>query len=288
MKVAVLGTGTMGAGMARNLLQAGLDVTAWNRTPERAEPLKDDGATVATSVTDAVQGADAVLTMVFDGAAVLGLAAEMLTAMPAGAVWVQSATVGLDAIESVRQRAADREIALLDAPMLGTKQPAEQGKLVPLVSGDPALIEAMGPVFDAVGTKTVRAGTRIGQGTALKLACNAWIASLTAALGQSVALAQALGVPPELFLEAIDGGPASSPYAQLKGHAMLDGEFEPSFSVDGVAKDVGLMIDAAVAAGFPQLLLRPVRQAYLTASGAGHGGDDIAAVCTTFAPTADH
>jgi 3-hydroxyisobutyrate dehydrogenase len=272
----------MGAGMARSMLRAGLDVTAWNRTAERAESLRVDGATVAGTVSAAVAGADVVVTMVFDAAAVLDIAETVIAAMPGEAVWVQSATIGLEAIAAVDRLASEHGATLLDAPMLGTKQPAEEGKLVPLVAGPRDIARRVQPVFDAIGAKTIYAGDRIGQGTALKLACNAWIAALTAALGQSLGLAAALGIEPGLFLDAIDGGPSDTPYAHLKGKEMLTGEYPPSFSVDGVLKDVGLMVDAADRAGFPQALLRSVQEVYSRASEAGHGSDDIAAVHTEF------
>jgi 3-hydroxyisobutyrate dehydrogenase len=282
MRVAVLGTGTMGAGMARSMLRAGLEVTAWNRTRQRAEPLAADGARVAETVPDAVKGADAVLTMVFDAAAVLEIAEVMAGSWPDGAVWIQSATVGLDGIAKVARFAEERGMALLDAPVLGTKEPAQDGKLVPLVSGDRGLMQRAQQVLEAIGTKTVDAGRQVGQGTALKLACNAYIAALTAAVAQSIGLAGALGVDPGLFLEAIDGGPSSSPYAQMKGQSMLAGEYPPSFAVDGVLKDIQLMSSAARQAGFPQTLLHTLQELYAGASEGGHGGDDIAAVFSQF------
>lgn len=284
MRVAMLGTGTMGAGMARSMLRAGLDVAAWNRTAARAEPLKADGATIAGTVREAVDGADAVVTMVFDAPAVLGIADDLVAALAAGAVWVQSATIGLDGVARAGRLAGERGVTLLDAPMLGTKQPASEGALVPLVSGPREAARRVQPVFDAIGAKTIYAGDRIGQAMALKLACNAWIATMTAALGQSLELAAALGIEPGLFLDAIAGGPSDTPYAHLKGPEMLEARYPPSFSVDGVLKDLELMADAAGDAGFPQVLLTPVREAYARASAAGHGGDDIAAVHTEFRP----
>jgi 3-hydroxyisobutyrate dehydrogenase len=278
MRVAILGTGTMGAGMARSMQRAGLDVSAWNRTASKAEPLAADGITVSASVTEAVRGADAVLTMLFDADAVLAVADDLLDGLGDGAIWVQSATVGVEGIQRIAERAGD--VALLDAPMLGTKEPAEQGKLVPLVSGDSALVERIRPVLDAVGTKTVVAGERIGDATALKLSCNAWILSITAATAQSLALADRLGVEASLFLEAIDGGPSNTPYAQLKGKAMLGGNFNPSFGLDGGRKDLGLIADAATSAGVDRALLDGVRALYDTASANGHGEDDLAAVYT--------
>lgn len=278
MRVAILGTGTMGAGMARSMQRAGLTVTAWNRSADKARPLADDGIEVADSVTAAVTGADAVLTMLFDADSVLAVADELTGALGPDAVWLQSATVGPAGIERIAAKAGDAK--LLDAPMLGTKQPAEDGKLVPLVSGPSQTIEKVRPVLDAVGARTVVAGERLGDASGLKLACNAWILSITAATAQSVALAQALGVDGHLFLEAIDGGPANSAYAQLKGTAMLDGDFTASFGLDGGRKDLALIADAARDAGVRDAMINGVAALFDAASDGGHGDEDLAAVYT--------
>jgi 3-hydroxyisobutyrate dehydrogenase len=262
--------------MARSMRRAGLDVVAWNRTPAKAEALAEDGVDAAETVSEAVSGADAVLTTVFDAHAVFAIADEVLGALGPNSVWLQSATVGLEDIERLREQVG--ETHLLDAPVLGTREPAEQGRLVPLVAGDARLTERVRPVLDAIGTKTVVAGERIGQGTALKLACNAWLLSLTAATAQSVALAQALGIDPGLFLEAIDGGPANAPMAQLKGKAMVAGDFAPSFGLDGGCKDLHLA--TAAARGIQTELLDGVRTLFDRAATDGHGKDDIAAVYT--------
>ena len=272
----------MGAGMARSMRRAGLDVAAWNRTRERAEPLAEDGIEVADSVGDAVQGADVVVTMLFDVDAVLAIADEITAAAGADTVWLQASTVGPDGI--VRIAEASGFGGLLDAPVLGTKKPAEEGNLVPIVSGPPALVERVQPVLDAIGSRTVVAGERIGAASALKLACNAWIGSITAATAQSVALAQRLGLDGALFLEAIDGGPVNSPYAQLKGKAMLGGDWTTSFAVDGVRKDLGLIRSAAAGAGMDTRVIDAVLSVFDTASAQGHGADDMAAAYTVFAP----
>jgi 3-hydroxyisobutyrate dehydrogenase len=270
----------MGAGMARSMKKAGLEVSAWNRTRSKAEPLAENGITVCDSVADAVRGADAVLTMLFDADAVLSVRDEIVGALGPDAVWVQSSTVGPPGIERIADGLDG--VALLDAPMLGTKQPAEQGSLVPLVSGPPEVLEKARPVLDAVGSKTVVAGERLGQGSALKLACNAWILSLTAAVAQSVALAEAQGLDGSLFLQAIDGGASDTPYAHVKGKAMLGADFTPAFGLDGGRKDLGLIIDAAHSADVDAAILEAVRSLYDTASKDGHGKDDLAAVYTSF------
>ncbi len=280
MRVAVLGTGTMGAGMARSLKREGHEVVAWNRTTEKARPLADDGIEVAEEVAAAVEGADAVLTMLFDADSVLAVTEPLTSTLGPDAVWLQSATVGVEGIQRIAAAAGDA--ALLDAPMLGTKKPAEEGKLVPLVSGDSSAIDRVQPVLDAVGSRTVRAGDRLGAASALKLACNAWIGSITAATAQSVALAGKLGLDPQLFLDAIDGGPVNSPYAQLKGRAMLQHDWTPSFGVDGVRKDLQLIGEAAAGAGVDGSVVAAVLARFDAASAAGHGDDDMAAVFTAF------
>jgi 3-hydroxyisobutyrate dehydrogenase len=280
MRVTVMGTGTMGAGMARSLLREGHDVTVWNRTASRAEPLAADGARVASDPADAVAEAEAVVTILYDTASVL----EVMTgvSLPEGCVWVQAATIGLDGTDRVVSLADERGWLLLDVPVLGTKAPAEQGALVVLAAGDDAALAAARPVTDAIGSRVVRAGDRPGAGARLKLACNAWVASLTAALGQSVALTEALGLDAQLFLDAIDGGAVAAPYAHLKGAAMTSADWTPSFAVDGVVKDLGLIRDAARASSVDDRLLTSVLWLFASASEAGHGADDMAAVRTVF------
>lgn len=280
MKVALLGTGTMGAGMARSMRRAGLDVIAWNRTREKAEPLAEDGVEIADSVAQAVESAEVTVTMLFDADAVLSVTDDITANLGLDGVWLQSATVGIDGIQRIAEAAGGAPI--VDAPMLGTKQPAEEGKLVPLVSGPAELVDKAQPVLDAVGTRTVRAGDEIGKASSLKLACNAWILSITAAVAQSVALAERLGVEGAKFLEAIGGGPSDTPYAQLKGKMMLQGEFPASFGLDGGRKDLGLIQDAAKAAGVHSAVLDAVLSVFDRASDAGHGEDDLAAVYTAF------
>jgi 3-hydroxyisobutyrate dehydrogenase len=269
----------MGASMARSLRRQGHDVVAWNRTRAKAEPLADEGVEVADSVSDAAKGADAVITMLFDTDATLAVSDELVGALGVDAVWIQAGTVGPDGITRIADKAG-RD--LLDAPVLGTKKPAEEGKLVVLAAGKPELIDRAQPVFDAIGSRTVRVSERIGDASALKLVCNSWIAMITVATAQSIAFAERLGVDPRLFLQAIEGTPTDSTYAQVKGKAILGADYSPSFAVDGVVKDVGLMIDAARSVEFPDGLLVAVHDAFERASADGHGDKDMAAVRFAF------
>ena len=282
MTVAVLGTGIMGSGMARSLLRAGHEVRVWNRTGDRAKPLAEDGATVAADASEAVRGADVVLTMLFDADSVLQVVGAVVDQIGPDAVWLQTSTIGVDGAERAAAFAAEHGIAALDAPVLGTKAPAEQGTLTVLVSGDPALVDRVRPVLDAIGARTIVAGDRFGQASALKLACNSFIAVVTAAIGQALELARAIGVEPRLVLEAFDGAAVNSPYLQLKGRQVLAGEHPTSFAVAGVVKDLGLVLAAAREVGIPDGLLRASLAAFQQASDAGHGGDDMSAVAESF------
>jgi 3-hydroxyisobutyrate dehydrogenase len=295
MKVAVLGTGIMGQGVVQTLLREGHDVTAWNRTRAKAEPLADDGATIVDTAREAVDGAEVVVTVLFDGEAVLevlrdateggtagtGTGADA-SAAAAAPVWVQASTIGAADTARVVELAAERGVPLVEAMMLGTKKPAATGALVMLAAGDAALLERVHPVLDAMGAKTITAGDSVGQGTALKLAANAWIASVTAATAQSLALAESLGLDPQLFLDAIEGGQSDTPYAHLKGATMIAGDYPAQFALDGLRKDLSLMRDAAAGTGFDARLLEALSGLYGTASERGHGGDDVAAVRTAF------
>jgi 3-hydroxyisobutyrate dehydrogenase len=278
MRVTVLGMGAMGAGMARSLLRNGIEVTVWNRTAERSEPLADDGATVALDPTAAVTDADVVVAMLFDTAATLGVMERVLPAMRRHAVFVQCATVGVEGASQTASVAAEHDVAFLDCPVLGTKAPAEQGMLVMLASGDPTLRERVQPAFDAMATKTVWVGSELGLGSKLKLVCNAWIGALTAAVGQSLALPKGLGLDQQLMLDALGGAAADSPYLQAKGKAIIEGSYDPQFTIDGVRKDTGLIRDSVAAVGLSTVLIDGVRAAFDAASEAGHGGDDMAAV----------
>ena len=282
MRVAMIGTGIMGAAMARSLAREGHEVAAWNRTAQRAHGL-GEGIEPAASVAEAVTGADAVVTVLFDADSVVEVAAEVAGALEPGAVWLQCSTVGPEGMRRIAEAASAVSDRLLDAPVLGTRKPAEDGTLVVLVAGAQAARESAGPVLDAVGSRVVTVGEELGSASALKLACNSWVATINAATGQALALAEAQGVDPSLFLEAIKGGPVDTPYAQLKGSVMQSRDWAtPAFAVDGVRKDVGLMIDAAASSGVPDSLLTALLGLYDTASERGHGDADMAAVRSAF------
>jgi 3-hydroxyisobutyrate dehydrogenase len=266
VRVTVLGAGIMGAPMTRNLVAAGHEVRVWNRTREKAESL---GAEVLDAPT--AEGADVVITMLADGDAVEAVM-EGVT-LTADQVWWQSSTVGVAATERLEKLAG--EAAFVDGPVLGTRQPAEAGQLTVLASG--AGRDRLGPVFDAVAAKVIDLGHEAGKGSRLKLVLNAWVVTLVEGVAESIALAEGLGLDPRLFLDIIDGGPLGPPYAKLKGTAMIERNFEPSFPLALAAKDAGLVDEAARAIGLDLPLPAAIRDQMLKAIAAGHGDEDMAA-----------
>ncbi len=283
--IAMLGTGTMGAPMARNLKAAGLDVRVWNRTPEKAQPLADDGIEVVGSAEEAVRGADIVITVLSDGDAVTEAMEDggALAAMADDALWVQMSTVGIAATEALAALAEERAVPFVDAPVLGTKAPAEQGKLQVLASGPEDQRERCAPVFDAVGASTRWLG-EAGAGTRAKLVLNSWLLSLTESVAETVAFAEAIDVDPKIFLETIEAGPLDSAYAQTKGGAMLERSFDPSFSLSLARKDAGLVLEAAERHDQEMPLVEVTERQMSRAVGDGHGDEDMAATYWASAP----
>jgi 3-hydroxyisobutyrate dehydrogenase len=277
-KVAVLGTGIMGAAMARNLLSDGMEVRAWNRSREKAEPLAQDGAEVADDPTDAARGADFLLTMLSDADVIEeSVGGDVLSALAQDGVWLQMSTVGEEGNGRLSDLANQHGVPYVDAPVLGTKQPAEQGQLIVLASGPEDVREKSERVFDAVGSKTVWLGDA-GAGSRLKLVVNNWIVGLLGVLAETVAFAKAVGVDPAAFLETIEGGPLGLPYAQLKGNMMIEEDFPTSFSARLARKDAGLVLGAAEAYDLPMPVAEAIAARFDEAIQAGHGEEDMAAV----------
>jgi 3-hydroxyisobutyrate dehydrogenase len=285
LTVAFLGTGVMGAPMARNIARAGLTVRAWNRTTERARPLENDGATVVERPEDAVDGADVAVTMLADADATIAVAESILPALGRDAIWLQSGTIGIDPTEHCIELAQRAGATIVDAPVLGTLKPAEDGTLTVLASGPDDAIERCSPVFRAIGQKTLRLGPA-GQGTRLKLAVNAWVLALTQGTAEAVALAKGLGLELGQMIEALDGSPTDAPYFRMKSKLMDDGEYPVSFTLKLAAKDAALMVEAAQKAGVDAPLIRAVAARMAEGVEAGHGEEDMAATYRLSAPDA--
>jgi 3-hydroxyisobutyrate dehydrogenase len=272
--IAALGTGVMGAPMARNLARAGHEVRAWNRSSEKAAPLRDDGVDVRDDPAFAAAGADVVMTMLADADAVLDVARR--TDLAEGQIWWQASTIGLDGTEECAALAQATGATLVDAPVLGTRLPAEEGTLVILASGPDDALDACTPLFDAVGSRTMRVGAA-GTATRLKLAVNSWVLAVTQGTAETIALAQALGLDPAWVFEAVEGGALDLPYFRMKGKMMLDEQFPASFALALAAKDARLVGEAAERHGADVPIARAIAERFAEAAQAGHGEEDMAA-----------
>jgi 3-hydroxyisobutyrate dehydrogenase len=278
--VAFLGTGVMGAPMARNLARAGLAVTAWNRTAAKAEALAGDGVRAAPTPADAAAGADVLVTMLADAGAIeaaAGGADGALAALDADAVWVQMSTVGAPGAERLGALAAEHGVTYVDAPVLGSRGPAEAGELVILASGPEDARGRCAAVFDAVGRRTAWIGPA-GAGSRLKVVVNAWLMSTTAALAETLALAERIGVDPADFLDVTDRGAIGALYTSANAPAMAAREFPTNFPLELAAKDARLALEAAGDGAETLRVLAATHAQFASAVDQGHGADDWAAV----------
>jgi len=284
--VAVLGAGgTMGLPMARRIAEAGMEVRAWNRTREKAEPLAEHGIELSDTAAEAASGADVVLTILSDADAVTAtMEGDVggLAGADAGSTWLQMSTIGIEGIERCDRLAQEHDLVLVDAPVVGTKKPAEEGKLTVLASGPEEARARCEPIFDAVGQKAVWLG-EAGTGTRMKLVINSWLLSLVEGLAETVAFAEGVDIDPAQFLETIAGSPVDNPYAQMKGQMMIERSFEPSFKLELAAKDARLVLEAMERHGLELAMLETIR-AQLEEAAREHGEEDMAATYLASAP----
>jgi len=300
--VAVLGAGgTMGFPIARNIARAGISVRAWNRSRDKAEPLAKDGAYIADTPREAAREAAIVVTMLADEGAVLAAMDGpdgALGVMPGAnrenghragdpngphhALWIQMSTIGEAATKRCAQLANRAGVGFVDAPVLGTRKPAEERKLVVLESGPQEARPRTQQVFDAIGHRTIWAG-EAGAGSRLKLVTNSWVLAVVEAGAETVALAEGLGLDPGLFLQAIEGGTLDLPYLRMKAKAMAERDFTPAFRLTLAAKDAGLVRQAADDRGLDLPLIETIARR-LAQGAKEHGDEDFCATYLTSAP----
>jgi 3-hydroxyisobutyrate dehydrogenase len=247
-KLAVLGLGTMGRAMAASALRDGIPTVVWNRNPAAGQDLARQGAEVAQSVGDAVAGTDVAITMVTDTDAVTSIAVDLglLEALPPGAVWAQMSTIGIDGTEAIGSIVERRrpDVLFLDAPVSGSKVPAEQGKLTIFASGPEQARPRVEAVFAAIGQRTVWLGPA-GMGSKMKLVNNTLLAFTAEGLANSLALAHELGLEVQAVRDAFEGGPLVSSWMAGKFSRIQDGDYSPEFPLALALKDVRLALEQA-------------------------------------------
>ncbi|HXF30282.1 MAG TPA: NAD(P)-dependent oxidoreductase [Solirubrobacterales bacterium] len=276
--VAVLGAGgTMGKGMARNAAAAQIPVRAWNRTAAKLDDLAGTpGIESFATAREAVVDADLVVTMVSDADATIAAMSgpDGGAAGSEGSIWVQMGTIGVEGSDRCAELARDRGLLYVDAPVLGTRKPAEDGRLVVLASGPEGHRERLEPFFDAIGKRTIWLG-EAGQGSRLKVVVNSWICAITEGTAEMLRLAEALGLEPRLALDAIEDGPLEAPYQRMKGEMMLKGDYTPAFRLALAAKDARLAVEAGAQAGAEIPVIEAIA-AQMAAVAGKHPDDDLA------------
>jgi 3-hydroxyisobutyrate dehydrogenase len=277
--VAVLGVGTMGHGMTDSLLRGGIPTIVWDRDPAATAPLAGAGAKVAASAPEAARAAEIAITMVPNADAVVSIAADegMLAALPPGAVWAQMSTIGVEGTDRAAVLTAHRrpDVAFVDAPVSGSKVPAEEGHLTIFASGPDEARARLAPVFDALGRRTIWVGPA-GLGSRLKLVSNTLLAFTAEGVAESVALAHSLGLTTQTVIDAFAEGPLMSQWAAAKLQRIARNEYGVEFSLDYALKDVRLALDAVDHEKLP--VADALASSWQRAVDQGLGHDDVTVV----------
>lgn len=278
--VAVLGLGAMGHAFAANLLKNDLPVRVWNRTHARGEDLVEGGALNAGSAAEAAEKARFVITMVPDAdttrEVLLGDEGALST-LPEHGVVIQMGTIGVSQTESLIQeiRKARPDVVFIDAPVSGTKAPAEQATIAVLASGDQNAAEGIDTVFNAISKRVVWLG-EAGAGSRMKLVVNAWLIHMMQGIAESARLAQGLGFSTDDLWSVLDGGPLAAPYVKAKLDKIGDAEYSAQMALEWGLKDARLALEAAGDAELPGLLR--ISEFWREAVEAGLGDQDIAVI----------
>jgi 3-hydroxyisobutyrate dehydrogenase-like beta-hydroxyacid dehydrogenase len=283
-RVAFVGLGIMGAPMARNLREAGYELSVYTRTREKAERFATEhGARAAATAADAAEGADAFITIVPDAPQVeevLFGEAGAAAALRDDALVVDMSTISPTSSKAIAERLAPRDF--VEAPVSGSKPKAEDGTLTIFVGGEQAAFERARPLFDAMGELIVRVGP-LGHGQMAKLLTNSMGAVHAAVLAEAIRTAKAAGLDEDAFLTVAAGSAGASGVLNLKGAQMFQERWEPPlFKLEHMLKDVRHTLDEARALGIELQLPALAESLYTRADQAGHGEDDFAAIYTAF------
>ena len=274
MKAGFIGLGNMGMPMARNLLKAGHEITIYNRTRERADSLRSDGAAVADSAVDACHS-DVLITMLADDHAVRAviLDGQLIPRLVPGAVHISMATISVALAKELTKVHAEAGSQFISAPVFGRPEAAEAAKLVVVSAGAAAAIEKCRPLFDAMGQRTFVVGDEPSKANAVKLAGNFLILCVIESLAEAYALLRKSGVEPERFLEIITSTLFSAPVYKTYGNLIAKEQFLPAgFKLPLGLKDVSLVLAAAADARAPMPVASLVRD-HILAAIARHGED---------------
>ena len=279
-KIGFIGTGIMGRPMAENLLGAGVSLAVFNRTGEKAVPLKGKGARVAKTPKAAAEGTDAIIFMLTGPEAidaVLDGPDGVLAAAPAPATLINMSTVPPAYTRRLAARLADKGVSFVDAPVLGTKKPAEDGALVILAGGEKEAVDQLEPVFSVLGKKTVFCGAA-GTGSAMKMTANFLLAVMMAGFGEALTFGERNGLSADAVMEVVMAGPLASGLFEMKGAVIRNGEYPPQFPYRHMVKDLRFVLQTADEVGACALSGAAAFELFRLGLGRGLGDYDFSAV----------
>lgn len=281
MKIGFVGLGIMGSAMASNLLKAGFKVTVWNRSADKYSPLVDLGATVATSPRAAAEISDVVIAMMATPAAVVSVrdgAEGIIAGLSSGSGYVDMSTVDADtSLESYRL-AHEKGALFLEAPVAGSRKPAEDATLTIMAAGDRELYDSSLPVLEKMGKKLLFLG-ETGKASRMKLANNLVMCGMLTALCEGISLAAVSGLDTAQLLEVLDSGAVANPMFRLKGPQIAaNKEFPTAFPLKHMQKDLRLALQLAEEVGQPLFVTATINELYKKALAENHGDADFAAI----------
>lgn len=280
MKIAFLGLGIMGSRMAANLLKAGHELKVWNRHPAKAADLMQAGAYLATSPQDAVKDVEVCISMLSTPEVVEEIAIGengFLSSLTTNAIWIDSSTVNPSFSIKMAREAAARNVLFLEAPVAGTKGPAEKGELLFLVAGPEKALTSCTPLFDTMGKKTLHLGA-YGQGASMKMLINLLLAQQMLAFAEAAALGKGLGLPEEAILNVLLATPVTAPFLSAVRPKIDTQDYEANFPLKWIQKDLHLATISAYEQGVPMPSLNVAKEVFASAKAAGLGNHDFSAI----------
>lgn len=281
MKVSFLGLGIMGSRMAKNLLQNGVDLTVWNRSPEPREKLAKAGAKTAATAAAAAAEADLVISMlatpeVVDEVIITG---GVLGALPKGAIWADASTVNPSFASTCARAAEQAGLRYLGIPVAGTRGPAEKGELKVLVGGPKATLEEVRSVLDGFSSGIIHVGEGYDRGAAFKILVNGMLAQSMLVFSETVLLGEAMGLDRDFLLKALSGLPVIAPFVGMKTEMIKSNDYaDAAFPLELMHKDLHLAVQTAYEVDQPVFLASMARELYGQAKQSGRGREDFAGI----------
>lgn len=279
-KIGFIGLGTMGAPMAANLLKQGYEVIVYNRTSAKSEALAEQGATIATTLRDAANAVDTVITMVSDDASIAAVYEGkdgLLAGLQAGTTVIDCSTISPALVKQLAESIKSLGCTFLDAPVTGSSPAAISGTLVFMVGGDTEVLAAQTDIFDTLGKKILHMGPN-GSGAVAKLAHNTIVGINNLALAEGFAIAAKSGLPADAFLELVQLGSAGSKAAELKGRKIIEHDFTNQFSLALMLKDLKLASSLTDESSIPSPMLNMAKSLFQAGQAEGFGDEDLSAV----------